>query len=985
MSRFPRVTRWSWFVSCALLALGLPIPRAHAVSPDVVISQVYGAGGNSGATLRNDFIELFNRGSAAVDLSGWSVQYAPASASSWQRTNLSGIIQPGQHILVQEAQGAGGTVNLPAPDVTGTIAMGAGAGIVALANNTTTFASGCPTGAQNLVDLVGYGATTCAETSPTPTLTSTTAALRIAGGCVDTDANQVDFSTGAPTPRNSSAPNASCTEAAPVVSSTSPSDGAMNVSPGATISVTFSEPVSVATGAIRVECPSGTLVASNPSALGNVTTVNVVPSQNLPAGMCRLLVQANGISDSDTADPPDQPAADFSATFTVAATTCAAADTPIGQIQGTGTSAALTGTRTVQGVVVADYEYTGSGTNTDFLRGFFVQNVAGTEDGNPDTSDGIFVFSGDANFVNVGQLVQVTGNVVEFNFGSTGGTLTELTSPQIEVCASGASVNPTDVSLPLSDAVALERYEGMLVRFAQTLYVTEHFQLGRFGSIVLSSGGRLPQPTNVVDPGAAAVAQQATNNLNRLVVDDDLQVQNPDPIKIGRNGSPLSATNTLRGGDTISGLTGVLTQTDATTASNVPATTDPVLYRLRPYNVLNGVNPNFQATNPRPALPVVTSGSLRVAGFNLLNYFNTFGSACANGVGGPATDCRGAENQAEFDRQWPKIVAAGLGTGADILVINELENDGYGLTSAMQDLVDRLNAASAAGTWDFTRVDANTGQTNALGNDAIRIGIVYKPAKATPIGVTAVANTEAFGVYQTGAGPFQRNRPALAQAFEDSCGGRVVVVGNHLKSKGSSCSDNISPVGPDPDTGDGQGECNLTRTAAAQQLVTWLNGDPTQTGVTNVLILGDLNSYSHEDPIRSLENGGYTNLIASRIGGSAYSYVFDGQWGYLDYAFGSEDLLSQIDDVVEVHLNSDEPSVLDYNTNFKSASQLSSLYAAGGFRASDHDPVVVSLTLECRQSPTSVPATPVWPLGVLVIVLLGFGYAVLRSRGTTRA
>lgn len=106
-----------------------------------------------------------------------------------------------------------------------------------------------------------------------------------------------------------------------------------------------------------------------------------------------------------------------------------------------------------------------------------------------------------------------------------------------------------------------------------------------------------------------------------------------------------------------------------------------------------------------------------------------------------------------------------------------------------------------------------------MGDDAIRVGMIYKPARARPVGRTAVANTGAFGVYQTGAGAFQRNRPALAQAFADSCGGRVVVVGNHLKSKGSSCADNISPVGPDPDVGDGQGECNLTRTAAAEQLV----------------------------------------------------------------------------------------------------------------------------------------------------------------------
>jgi predicted extracellular nuclease len=386
----------------------------------------------------------------------------------------------------------------------------------------------------------------------------------------------------------------------------------------------------------------------------------------------------------------------------------------------------------------------------------------------------------------------------------------------------------------------------------------------------------------------------------------------------------------------------------------VPAASDPIVYRLRPYGVLNGVAPNFQAANPRPSLPVATTGTLRVAGFNLLNYFNTF-TGCTSGVGGGALDCRGAENQAEFDRQWPKTVQAALGTGADILVVNELENDGYGPTSAMQDLVAKLNTATQAGNFDFIRVDQNTGQPNALGTDAIRIGILYKPARATPIGATAVANTGAFGIYQTAAGPLQRNRPALAQAFTDSCGGRVVVVGNHLKSKGSSCADNISPIGADPDTDDGQGECNLTRTAAARQLVTWLATDPTQTGVGNVLILGDFNSYSHEDPVRALEDGGYTNLIAARIGASAYSYVFDGQWGYLDYAFASNDLLSQVEAVAEAHLNSDEPSVLDYNMNFKSAAQLSGLYAPDAFRASDHDPVVVSLTLQCL--PAQGPAT----------------------------
>jgi hypothetical protein len=173
----------------------------------------------------------------------------------------------------------------------------------------------------------------------------------------------------------------------------------------------------------------------------------------------------------------------------------------------------------------------------------------------------------------------------------------------------------------------------------------------------------------------------------------------------------------------------------------------------------------------------------------------------------------------------------------------------------------------------------------------------------------------------------------------------VIVVGNHLKSKGSACDDNVSPVGPDPDALDGQGNCNLTRTAAAAQLVSWLAGNPTGTGDADILIMGDLNSYAKEDPITTLVNGGYTNLIADRLGPQAYSYVFDGQWGYLDHALGSASVLPQVVSVSEWHINADEPNVLDYNTNFKSAGQIASLYAADAYRTSDHDPVVVGLNL----------------------------------------
>lgn len=171
---------------------------------NVVISQVYGGGGNSGATLRNDFIELYNAGAASVDLAGWSVQYASATGTSWQTTNLTGSIAPGKYFLVQEAAGANAAAAaLPAPDASGAIPMSATAGKVALVNVTTALAVGCPTGAT-IVDFVGFGTTAnCSETSPTAATANATAALRKNNGATDTDNNSLDFTIGAPNPRNS--------------------------------------------------------------------------------------------------------------------------------------------------------------------------------------------------------------------------------------------------------------------------------------------------------------------------------------------------------------------------------------------------------------------------------------------------------------------------------------------------------------------------------------------------------------------------------------------------------------------------------------------------------------------------------------------------------------------------------------------------------------------------------------------------------------
>lgn len=183
------------------LAAGTAAVPASAVSTTLVVSQVYGGGGNSGATLRNDFVELYNRGTTTVTVTGWSVQYAAASGTTWAVVPLSGSVPPGGYYLVQLGAGGSGTTDLPAPDATGTVNIGATAGKLALAASTVALNGACPT---VRVDLVGYGSTaTCAEGTPAPAPSTTTAILRRSGGGTDTDANAADFTVGSPTPRNS--------------------------------------------------------------------------------------------------------------------------------------------------------------------------------------------------------------------------------------------------------------------------------------------------------------------------------------------------------------------------------------------------------------------------------------------------------------------------------------------------------------------------------------------------------------------------------------------------------------------------------------------------------------------------------------------------------------------------------------------------------------------------------------------------------------
>jgi len=901
-------------VTTAALAVGITpfvvaAPASAAAPTELFISEYVEGSSN------NKALEIYNGTGAPVDLGAYNVQvFANGGSTPSSTTTLSGSVANGDVFVLANTSAAAAI--LAQSDQQSGNANWNGDDAVVLRKGSTVV---------DVIGQVGFRPATEWGSGLTSTADNTlrrkpsvTAGDRDGSDAFDPaaqwDGYAIDTFDGLGSHTVDGGPAA---DVAPSVTATTPADGASSVAVDASPTVTFSEPVDAATGAFSLACSlSG---AKSLTVTGGPTTFTLDPSADFALGdACTLTVSASAVTDQDAVDPPDTLASDVVVRFSVPASNpCEAATTPIPAIQGSGDTAAVTGSVTTRGVVVGDYEGP-----SPALRGFFIQDPTG--DGDPATSDGIFVFEGsNADTVKVGDLVTVKGNAGE-NQGQT-----QVSASTVTVCGSG-TVASTGVRFPVASPTALERYEGMLVTLPQDMSVTEHYQLGRFGQVTLAQGGRLEQPTNVVAPGAPAADLQAANDLRKIILDDTTQAQNVDPIAFGRGGQPLSASNTLRGGDTVTDLTGVLTYTWGGNSASGNA------YRIRPVSPTATVD--FEATNPRPSSPPAVGGHTRVVGMNLLNFFNTLdttGNNCRGGLTGDAMDCRGANTTAEFDRQWHKTVAAVSGTGADVVAFMEMENDGYGPTSAERFLVDQLNAADGAGTWAFIDADARTGQTDALGNDAIKVGMLYKPASVTPVGTTAALNSVEF---VNGGDPAPRNRPSLAQAFRDNTtGGTFVAVADHLKSKGSACSV--------PDAGDGQGNCNAVRVRSAHLLADWLAGDPTGTGDPDVLILGDMNSYAKEDPITTLEQAGYANLIEQRNGREAYSYAFDGQWGYLDHALGSASIERQVTGVGDWHVNADEPAILDYNTEFKTPSQVTSLYAPDQFRISDHDPVVVGLDL----------------------------------------
>ncbi|MBH9660183.1 ExeM/NucH family extracellular endonuclease [Burkholderia multivorans] len=566
---------------------------------------------------------------------------------------------------------------------------------------------------------------------------------------------------------------------------------------------------------------------------------------------------------------------------------CGGSATPIADIQGPGAPSPLAGQNvSIEAVVTADFG------GTDGFGGFFVQQADPQRRNQPGVSEGLFVYAPKAR-TKAGDLVHVTGKVEE-KYGQTQLTL----SGAIAVCANGQTVTPATLTLPVESPNAFAAYEGMLVRLPQTLTVTDNYELGRYGSVLLSNG-RLRTPTSVVPPSQAQTQIDA-NARNRLILDDGSNKQNPASVPYPA--PQLSAANTLRTGYTVRDVQGVLEVRYGA-------------WRVQP--VPGAAAPTFDArANPRTNAPARDPhANLRVASFNVLNYFN------GNGLGGGFDDPnnRGAKTYQEFQRQEAKIVSALKALDADVIGLMEIQNNGYGELSAVRQL-----AAKLGGAWRV--VDPGTSR---LGGDAIAVAMIYDSRKVEPVGRAATLAID------------DKNRQPLAQSFR-RIGGKqaLTIVVNHLKSK--NCPD---ATNDDLDQGDGQGCWNPTRTRAAAKLADWLAGTPTGVAGQGVLLIGDFNSYTYEDPIRLLESRGYRNLVSRWIGANAYSYVYNGEAGYLDHALASLPLASHVKAVHEWHINADEPVALQYTLAYKSAEQQQTYYAPDAYRSSDHDPVLIDIAL----------------------------------------
>jgi predicted extracellular nuclease len=895
---------------CSFLLVSPPAP-VKASANGIVISQIYGGGGNAGSTFKNDFIEIFNADGATVNLSGWSVQYASAAGTTWQVTALNGSLAPGQYFLIQESQGAGGTTNLPTPNATGNIAMSATAGKVALVSSTVALSGGCPVGGA-IVDFVGYGTgtggATCFEgTAAAPTLTNTTADFRRNNGLQDTDSNTADFITGAPNPRNTpvgttnpsgagAASPASVIQGGTTLLTVLVTPGANPTSTGIVVSGDLSSIGGSATEPFFDNGTNGDVTAGNNTfSFSTVVTVNTTPgTKSLPISIS----DAQGRSGS--------------ATITLTVTT-APLNLSIHDIQGPGDTSPVVGRLvSTTGIVTAVVS-----------NGFFIQNPDNAVDADPNTSEGVFVFTSSrpAAVATVGNLVQVTGTVAEFIPSSDPNSppSTEISGSPTTTLISSGNPLPTPVTLTIADTNPsgpidqLEKYEGMRVHVdVMTVSGPTDGNLNEANATSTSNGiffgviAGIPQPFR--EPG----------------------IQLPDPL-------PAGAPATVIRWDTNPEILRVNTavqsgsvKLDVTTGATVTSLTGPLDFNSRFYTILTDPDSGATATGNVSAVPVpvAASNELTIANFNLERFFDTVKDAGTSDVALTATAFANRLNKAS-------LAVRNVLNMPDVIGVEEMEHQ-----STLQALADKINADAVAAGQPSPNYQAFLVEGNDVGG--IDVGLLVKGA-INVISVEQLGKDTTF-VQPDGTTALLNDRPPLVLTATASQPGSdtslpFTMVVNHLRSL-LSIDDPVD--GP---------RVRAKREAQAEFLANLLQSH--QAAGENVISVCDCNAFEFSDgyvdvmgtilgrPVPAdqvvlaspdLVDPDFTDLVTTLPHDQQYSYDFNGSHQVLDHVVVNSTLLSKLSHFAIARNDADFPEVFRNDPNRPE-------------RISDHDMPVAYFTL----------------------------------------
>ncbi|OFL66043.1 ExeM/NucH family extracellular endonuclease [Brevibacterium sp. HMSC063G07] len=609
---------------------------------------------------------------------------------------------------------------------------------------------------------------------------------------------------------------------------------------------------------------------------------------------------------------------------------------PINTIQGNGEKSPYAGkTVTTTGVVTAAYP-------TGGLGGYYIQ-TEGTGGDNHDFakgSHGVFVYSKDTvGQVKTGDNVEVTGSVSEY-YGQTQITVDDKGLKKLDAAA--AAPKPYEGAFP-EDPAEREALEGMLVQPSGDITVTDNYSTNVYGEIGLANGtDTLRQPTDVARPGSEEAQRIDAENKRKAYTLDDggtadfFKTAKDTPLPYLSNDKPVR----------------VGAKVTFTKPTVVGYSHDK--YRLQPTGFLPDNDELTPASfeNTRTGVPDV-SGDMTLASFNVLNYFPTTGDTepgCraytdreGNPVGANRCKPRGAYNQENFERQQTKIVAAINKLDASVVALEEVESsDKFGKERdwALSQLVKALNAAAGEDRWAFVPSPQTIPET---GDDVIRTAFIYQRAEAKPVGDSAILDSPAF----------HNARAPLAQKFQavgvdNPEASEFIAVMNHFKSKGSG-------KGPgNEDTGDGQGNSNADRVAQAKAVDAFAEEQKKSMGTKRVFILGDLNSYTKEDPMQVFYDAGYTE-VGDHFGATP-TYLFGGLTGSLDHVLASKEAMGTttrarsavpaapagaVTGAATWNINSVESIALEYSRHNYN---VTNLYQPDEFRSSDHDPLIVGIS-----------------------------------------